>query len=172
MRLPTNKILGVVLFMALNLLPGYWLSHAQSQGEHKTGTGGRPASAIANLADIIPLAAELTGRLAALENSMKGGPDIAAIQKKYDGIEANLTAPSHQLERLRDSKYYRFSRLVALKQAVQHEDKSFEENSQPIRHAIQQFGAWRKKWLGEKKRWHEWQAFFLKEAGVQGYRND
>ena len=96
MRLSAKKILWIVLFISLNLLPGYGLSHAQSQGEHKTGPGERPASAIPNLADIIPLAAELSGRLAALENSMKGGADIAAIQKEHDWIEANLTAPSDQ----------------------------------------------------------------------------
>jgi hypothetical protein len=163
MKLPANKILGVLLFISLNFLPGYGLSHAQSQGEYKTGAGGRPASAIPNLADIIPLAAELVGRLAALENSMKGGPDIDAIQKENDWIEANLNAPSDQLERLRDSKDYRFNRLVALRQAVQHENKSFEESSQPIRHAIRKFGARRKEWLGEKKRWRDWQASFLKQ---------
>ena len=163
MRLSAKKVLWVVLFISLNFLAGYGLSHAQSQGEHKTSPGGTPASAIPNLADIIPLAAELSGRLAALENSMKGGADIAAIQKEHDWIEANLKAPSDQLKRLRDSKDYRFNRLVALRQVVQREYKSFEESSQPIRHAIRKFGARRKEWLGEEKRWHEWQASFLKE---------
>ena len=106
----------------------------------------------------------MSGRLAALENRIKGGLDISAVEKKYDGIEANLKDPADRLQQLKDSKDYKYDKLVELREAIKQENKLFEEISKPISQAIRQLGAWRKEWLAEKKRWNEWQSSLLKEG--------
>ena len=105
MRPSAKTIFLIVLLMALYLIPGYGPSKAQSQEAQKTGAvDGAAASAIPDLADIVPKKTALTGRLAALENRLKGGPDIPAIQKRYDEISVDLEMPSGRRRNLARGK--------------------------------------------------------------------
>ncbi len=164
MRFHANKILGIVLPIAVLLISSNVRAQEPSPGGQTLGAKEGISSAVPDLADIVPLAAELTGRLATLENRIKDGPDISKIEKKYDGIEANLKDPAGQLQRLKDSKGYKYSKLVALREAIKQENEFFEVISKPVNQAIRKLGAWREEWLAEKKRWNEWQSSMLKEG--------
>jgi len=159
-----TKILGIVLAIAVLLISSNVPAQEPSPGDQGPGAKERISVGALDLADIIPLAAELTGRLATLENAIKRGLDISAVENKYDRIEMELEGPAGQLQRLRDSKDYKYSKLVALREAIKQEDESLEKINKPVNLAIRQIGAWREEWLADKKRWHEWQLSVPKEG--------
>ena len=165
MRPPVNSVFGIMFFMSLSLMSGYGSCRAQSQGTQPAGTADKPSFSIPDLADIVPMAAELSGRLATLENNIKGGPDIPEVENRYQRIEENLTGPAGQVQRLKDSEDVKYNRLLELREIIERENKSFKEISRPIDQAVRQLGAWRNDWLLEKKRWKEWQSV-LSQAGV------
>jgi potassium efflux system protein len=164
MRIPEKKILGIVLLMAILLISTYVLAHEQPQADQTSGAKQELPVAAPNLGDIIPLAVKLSGRLAILENGIKGGLDISAVEKKCAAIETNLKGPAGQLQRLKDSNEFRFNKLAELKEAIEQENGLFEEISEPLGKAIHHLGAWREEWLAEKKRWNEWQSSLPEEG--------
>ena len=136
----------------------------QSEGPQTSGAEGESPVGEPDLADIIPLASKLSGRLVALENGIAGLLAVSAIEKRYAKIEVGLKGPVGQLETLRDSEDYKYSKLVELREAVKQESELFEEISKPLNQAIRQLGAWRQEWLAEKKRWSQWQSSLDKEG--------
>ena len=159
-----KTILGIVLAMVVLLISSHALAHEPSQSDQPSGTQQEIPAAAPDLADIVPLATKLSSRLAALEMDVTGLLDVSAFEKNYAGIDANLNGPAGQLQRLKDSKDYKYSKLVELREAIKQENKSFEEISKPLSQAIRQLGAWRKEWLAQKKQWNEWQSSLLEEG--------
>ena len=166
MRLPENKMLGVVLTMAVLLISSHALANQQPQGEQPADAKRELSAAVPVLADIIPLAAKLTGRLAALENAVEGGPEDSAVEGQYAGVEANLNGLAGQFQLLKDSKDASYNKFVQLKEATEQENKSFEKISKPLGQEITQLGAWRSEWLAERKNWNAWQSSLLKEGEI------
>ena len=70
MRLSVMKILGVVLSMAVILISNHALAQEQSQDNQTSNPKPELSVAVPDLADIIPLAAKLSDRLAALEYNL------------------------------------------------------------------------------------------------------
>ena len=149
MRLNTKRIIGFVLVTFLLLISIHAPAQEKTQGDQTSGAKQELPVAAPDLADIVPMAVELTSRLSALENRIKGGPDISAVEKKYEGIEENLEGPAGQVQRLKDSEDYKYNKLVAVREAIKQENKSFEDTSKPISQEIRQLGAWREEWLAE-----------------------
>ena len=164
MKIHAKHILGCVLAAAVLLISSSMTSRAQPQADQDAGPKETLPAAAPDLADIVPLAAELASRLAALEKSMKGRLDISAVEKRLGDIEAGLENPADQLQRLTDSKDYKYYKLVEVKEAVGQELEVFEDVSMPVGQAIRQLGTWRKSWLAEQQRWREWHSA-LDQAG-------
>lgn len=125
------------------------------------GSAGLP-----DMADIIPLAAELTSRLKILESKFKSGLDIAAIEIKYGEMEAGLNDFSDRLQRLKDSGDYRYTKLMELKEANKQKGDSLAVINKPLNLAIRQLDAWRNEWLIEQKKWKQWQASLVRTEQV------
>jgi small-conductance mechanosensitive channel len=164
MRLHAKKILGVLLPMAVILISSHVPAQEPSQGDQTSGAKEELTAAAPDLADIVPLAAKLSGRLVDLENKVESGLDVSAVEKEYAGIEAKLKGLAGQLQQLKDSKDYQYTELVELRGAIEKENELFEKISKPLSEAIRQLGTWRKEWLAEKKRWNEWQSSLLEEG--------
>ncbi|MFC1825264.1 mechanosensitive ion channel family protein [Thermodesulfobacteriota bacterium] len=164
MRLTKKMIIGSVVLAALLLISSQAPAEDQPQVDQTAGLKGELPSPAPDLAEIIPLATKLTGRLAALENRVAGLLDMDAVGRKYSEIEENLKGPADQLKGLKNSKIYNYNKLVELREIIEQENEMFEKNSEPLSRSIRQLGAWRKEWLAEKKGWHEWQSS-LREEG-------
>lgn len=152
-----NKFLAALLILALTFAmaaPGLLMAEEEK------------SVAIPDLVDVIPLAAELSGRLAVLEKQIRNWPDLSEVEKDLSGIVANLEDYSAQLQRLKASGAYRYGQLVLLSEALESEGTSLEKVSQPLNKGIQQLGASRKNWLAEKKRWEAWQSSLLKDEPI------
>ena len=166
MRLPAKKILGAVLPIAVLLISSHALAEELSNGDQTSGAKREVSVSAPDLADIIPLAAKLSGHLATLENKVTGVLDVSEFERKYTKIEANLKSPTAQLQQIKDSKEGRFNKLVELREAIKRENRLFEEISKPLNEAIRQFGAWRNDWQAEKQRWNEWQSILLEDRDL------
>ena len=164
MKFTAKKILCVVLLMAVLLISNHVLAQEQSQGDQPSDAKQEVPPAVPDLADIIPLATELSHRLLVLENKVTGVLDVSAFGREYAKIEADLKGPAGQLQRLKDSKDYRFHKLAELREQIEQKAELFEEISKPLNQAIRQLGTWRKGWRAEKKRWNELQSSLLKEG--------
>jgi small-conductance mechanosensitive channel len=158
----TNRILGVALLMLVFLISSQVA--AQELSQHDSPPGELLVE-VPDLADIIPLATELSGRLAALENDIVSlSQRVSEFEKKYAVIEKNLKGPYDQLQKLKGTKEYRYKKLMALRGAITEEHKLFGEISSPLSRSIRQVEDWRKEWLEEKKRWNEWQSSMIQEG--------
>ncbi|MGB5619652.1 MAG: hypothetical protein WBM78_22640, partial [Desulfobacterales bacterium] len=159
-----------ILLLTMLLIFSFGLALAQSQGEHQPAEEQAASPAALDLADIVPLATELTDRLAELKKKLQGGLNIETVEKQYDGIKDRLQELAGQLERLRQSQKYKYNRLVELKGAIDQESKSYDVIGQSIRKAIRELENWRKVWLSDKKRWDEWQSSLQKEGDFEQLR--
>ena len=89
MRVYRKKFLGLVVLMAVLLISNHVLAQEQSQ-EDQTAIKKEVSIEIPNLDEIIPLASQLTSRLAAIENKVTTLLDVSAVEKIYSEIEVNL----------------------------------------------------------------------------------
>lgn len=165
MRVFAKRILGIVLPVAVLMISSHAPAQEQHQVDQTTSTKSTLSAPVPDLSEIIPLAAELSGRLSILENKVPGLLDVHAFEKKYAGIEANLKNPAGQLQRMKDSKKYRFNKILELREAIERYDELLEETSKPLGTEIRRLSAWRNEWLTEKKRWQDWQ-YSLREEGA------
>ena len=164
MKLSAKKILRVVLPITVLLISNHVLGQDQPEGDQLPDTNRELPVVVPDLADIIPLATKLTGRLAVLEKKIVDVRDVSEIEKNYVEIEATLKDPAGQLNRLKESKEYRYRKLVDLREAIEKENKLFEKTSKPLSQAIRQLGAWRAEWLAERQRWKKWQAALVDDG--------
>ncbi len=116
-----------------------------------------------DLADLVPLATELSTRLAVLEKRMLDGLDVAAVEKSYPEIIAKIEKYSVQLQKVTASGKYRYEQLIELKVAIQYESASLLKATKSFDKEIRKVGASRENWLYEKKRWNEWKSSLLKD---------
>jgi small-conductance mechanosensitive channel len=163
MRVSGKKIAGIFLLLGVLLLSSWESVPAQSPSVQSAPSEQQLPEDAPDLSEIVPLAAQLSGRLADLENRMKRLQEIFTVEKKLDVVNTNLKDTAGQLQRLKDAKDYRYFRLVELAEAVKQENKLLEEISRPVHSAIYELGAWRKEWLAEKKQWRQWQLLLLEE---------
>lgn len=156
----TRCLLPLVILLIVSPV----ITVAQPQGDHQPAAEQTPSPAALDLADIVPLAAKLTGRLAEFKNTIQGGPDTTEFEKQYLEIEARLQAVDGQLKQLGESPYYKYKKLVALKRSVNQEIELCQTIGLPIAQTIRQLEKSRKAWLVEQTQWHEWQSVLHAEG--------
>jgi small-conductance mechanosensitive channel len=159
-----SKIVIMLLFIGMALLRTWSYATAQSMSGkmlpqshelHTTAAQAESPVTAPNLAEIVPLAAELAGRLSALENQI---PDVNQIESQYLQLEADLKNLTDRLQQLKESNNYTRTKLVELKGAIKQENESFKTIIQPLDQAIRQLDSSRNKWLTEQKKWSQWQS--------------
>ena len=163
MNLIVKKFLGVFLLASVLLLSSSVLAQEQPQSNQTPEAKPAPPAAEPNLADIIPLEADLTGRLATLKIEIAGLLEVSTAKRNYTGIEENLKKYADKLQLLKDSKDYKYTKLVRFRETIKQESELFEEINKPLSKAINQLAARRKEWRAEKKRWNELQSSILGE---------
>lgn len=138
--------------------------------EEPPSTSGNPAaqtgssSPVPELPEVIPLAAELSGRLAELEQKVPVRLDIPSLQKKYADIEKNLQDYSLQLQQLKGSDDYKSSKLLVLKQQIDHEHEKLDIISKSVNKEVSRLATRRKEWLTRKQNWDNWQSVWIKNG--------
>ena len=167
MTIPARKIFRAVLLLAMILISSPVSAQGPLSGNQTPSADQKAPAGPPDLADIIPLATELFGRLETLEIFFAGSLDLSAVEKKYSGIQESLKNPSDHLLQLKNTDAYNYNRLVELKNDLEKRDEKFQEIGKPLTKAIRQLGVWRKEWLAEKKRWDAWGVSLLEEGRLR-----
>ena len=127
-----------------------------------------PPDAPTDLGDIVPLATQLKARVKVLEKNVQSGLVISETDNQLDKIDANLKAPADQLQEFKDSKEYKYYKLLEFREILKHETDQFKKIDALVRLAIQELGAFKKSWLKEKRQWSQWRISLLidEETGI------
>jgi potassium efflux system protein len=157
------KAFWAIWVVALLLVPYGVTAESQPQTSEAPVAEEEAPPEAPDLADLIPLATELSGRLAVLEKNMVVASDVSPDQEALSEIVTNLDGHSARLEELRASGDYRYGQLLALKTGIQSEGDALERMNRPLTEGIRGLGTARKKWLEERKRWQEWQSSLLED---------
>src|SRR5262249_37771578 len=119
---PAVQTLGqAVLLLTLVLFPGRLLAQAP-QGASSSTTVPEQPLAVPDLADLLPLASALSGRLVSLEKAIAGSVALSWIEQQLADISALVDADAGQLRMLQASSDRRAGRLLALKTEIKNAD--------------------------------------------------
>ncbi|MFC1570609.1 mechanosensitive ion channel domain-containing protein [Candidatus Omnitrophota bacterium] len=155
-----KKTFLIIILVSFCIVPMV-LAQDQPVNHQAISDDVKPSAKEPDLADIIPLSAELTNRLKTLEKKLGRLVDIAAVREQYISIENNLKTPADKLERLKESKDFRSGRLLDLRETINQDAKEFERTEVPLKESIRQLGTWKGKWLEERILWDEWESFLV-----------
>jgi len=119
------------------------------------------------LSEIIPLSAELSARLAKLENIELGLPDLAAIEKDYAEIDERINAVSKKLAGLRKMRAGQNGGDMRFNFNFTYEKERLKKHNVQLDKVIEQLDEWDKEWLVEKQRWKSWQTTSVKDRSYR-----
>ncbi|MGD9150062.1 MAG: hypothetical protein PVG40_07205, partial [Desulfobacterales bacterium] len=119
MRHSAKKILRLILPIAVILMSSNVLAQDPTNVEQVPESKQDVSKSTPDLANIIPKAAQLSGDLAMLENSVTGILDISELEEKYTGIEENLKNPAATLQQIKDSKNIKLNKLVEIRKVIE-----------------------------------------------------
>ncbi len=157
------RVLFLLVVISVLVFPDGQLAAQEPKASQPATAEKEKPPAIPDLADLIPLATELSGRLAVLTNKIAAGLDVSEIEKSFSKIQENLGNYSAQLKTLEPSEDYRYPKLVQLKTAVEVQADSLKKVSNGLTEEIRKLVNTRQKWLAEQKQWKEWQSALLRD---------
>ena len=128
-----------VLLMAIFSITGHVLANEQSQKDNASSIEQELVAATPALAEIIPLATQLSGRLVILEKKVKNVLDSLVLEKNYAGIEVELNNYLDQLKQLKALNSNKLRKLADLKKKIQRQSELLEKTSRPLSKVISQF---------------------------------
>jgi len=166
MKLPVNRAAVLVLTLASTAPLKTVSAQEQPQAQKTVGANEETSTSMPELADVIPLSAELTVRQAALVSEMEDRLDPSEVEDGYERVQAEVDRLAERFERLRTSEDYKQNEFVELSDALRQERESFEETSQRVREAIRRLADFREDWVAEEKRWNEWRDVLIQEKGL------
>ena len=108
-----------ILLLTMLLIFSFGLALAQSQSDQGPDVREESTVEVPDLADIIPLTTKLSGRLAVLENQIADLLDVSAVQDGYTEVESSLKDLTGKAQRLKETKDYRYRKLVDLREAIE-----------------------------------------------------
>ena len=166
MRINAKKTLRIVLLLMAILLSSVAMAE-ETSAETRNGDEKATSVQVPDISEVIPMAAELSGRLAVLENKVQGDLDLILMEKKSAQIKTNVNTYALELQALRDSGDYRTTRLIVLRQVIEGENERLSVISKPLRKEVHRLGTWRQQWLTEQQRWNQWQSAWLENGAPE-----
>jgi len=166
MRFFGKKSIWAVLSIAVFLVTNCVMAHGATLPDQISTVTKDLTGDVPDLADVIPLATKLSGRLLDLENKMDANLDEAEIKDNYIDIQADLIGFTDQLKQLKDSKDYKFNQLIMIRDELQQEKYLFEKINEALNQEIGQLEDFRNEWLSEEQSWNQWQSSLLKQGPI------
>ncbi len=164
MRCPLQNVFRAGLILALLLSPG----RLTAQGPQGAPTAGPEQSpAVPELADLIPLATALGGRLASLERTIPEAGALSRVEPQLGEITTLVDEYARQLLALKDAFDPRVGRMPQLKAEIESAGDTLTVVSESVTAKIRIFGNLRKEWLAEQRQWNAWQAALLKDEPLE-----
>ena len=154
------------LILALLLSPER-LTAQEPQVAQSPGAATEQPPAVPELADLIPLATALAGRLAGLEKTVADEGDLSRVEQQLGEISALVDEYGRELLALKGSFDPRAGRLPQLKAEIENAGDTLTVVSKYVTAKMRTFGNLRREWLAEQKQWNAWQAALLKDEPLE-----
>ena len=122
---------------------------------------------VPELAELIPLATAVSGRLARLERASADGVDLSRVEQQLPDISARVDAYAEQFLALRTATGPRAGRLPQLKAEIKRAGDALAGVSTFVTEKVSLLGNLRKAWLAEQQRWNAWQAALLQDEPLE-----
>ena len=166
MRFLLPKLFQIVLLLTFFLLPERLIAQ-ESQGTQPPAAAIEQPPVVPELADLIPLATALSGRLASLEKTVADQGEFSRLEQNLGEISTRVDEDARQFLALKASSDPRAGRLPQLKAEIGSVGDTLTEVGKAVTAKVKTFGDLRKVWLAEQKQWNAWQAALLKDAPLE-----
>lgn len=166
MKCSLQNLFRAGLLLALLLSPERLIAQ-EPQGAQSPAAAAEQPPATPDIADLIPLATALSGRLASLERTIGDGVNLSQVEKQLAGINAIVDEYTRQFLALKASTDLRAGRLPQLKAEIEGAGDTLTEVSKSVTAKVKTFGNLRKVWLAEQKQWNAWQATLRKDEPLE-----
>lgn len=164
-HLPLHKITFIFLF-TVALLGNF--ENSYSQDSDNAGSSKDQAEiqlvSVPELSDIIPMAAEIEGKLLIVQNALYDTIDKGALEKKYKEIEETLNSLELALVAMDSSEHIGFIALSHIKKRLLQVEQVFADVNEPLTSAIKKIEADRSEWLEDQENWLRWENILVTES--------
>jgi small-conductance mechanosensitive channel len=130
----------------------------------------KPAEQLPGLAELMPMASSLYGRLSSLQKLIIDLPDPYGLERAFSAIDSSLGIPAGEIESLRAKGRFPYSRLLEIKAEIDQLAAGLEETGEPLRDSIRLMDRLRDEWLMEKSRWELWQSALEEDLEIERVR--
>lgn len=158
--LPSLFRIGLLFALVLSTRE---LTAQESKDVQPTAVTTEQLLAVPDLADLIPLATSLSGRLTSLNHAIARRVDHSQIEKQLVEISSLVDEYTPQLPALKASIGQQAGRLLALTAKINSTGGRLAEINKALTKEVRVFGTLRKEWLTEQKQWDAWRTTLLKD---------
>ena len=160
MNISFQSLFQALVLLTLLLAPGRLV--AQSPAATTA-----PPPRVPELAEIIPLATAVSGRLARLERASADGVALSRVEQQLQDISARVDEYAGQFLALQTATGPREGRLPQLKAEIKRAGDALAGVSKFVAEKVRTLGNLRKEWLAEQQRWNAWQAAVLQDEPLE-----
>jgi len=150
-----------IFFLFFSFLSADDLCHAQSGAVQSIDTKTEKSAPVPDLAEIIPLASELAGKRARLENELQALPDVSAVEQEFAAFKTEVDDVTVRLQKIKDSEDIRWAQLAGLSQELQEMLTLSTEVGKPLARRINFLATSQREWQTEQNKWQEWESRLL-----------
>jgi len=164
----TMHCIWIVLLLIVSLMNQAEV-FAQASQEASSAQEKKPIQEeeVPSIADLIPLATALSGRLVNLEKTIEKRLDLSEVERRVSEIEATLGQYAQEFQAKHTSQDYIADQLNELKAWLGSEEDETREFSASLADEVRKFGTLREEWLTEKKQRAAWKAVLLKDDPLE-----
>src|SRR5262245_23042857 len=155
-----QSLFQVLVLLTLLLAPGRLAAQSPT-----AATASPPRDP--ELAEIIPLATAVSGRLANLERASADGADLSRVEQQLAAISARVDEYAGQLLALQTATGPQAGRLPQLKAAIKSAGDALAGVNTFVTDKVRTLGNLRKAWLAEQQQWNAWQAALLHDEPLE-----
>ena len=165
------KQMRVVFFFSLLLIfsltfqvMGYGQNGKTAQPSAEEKKESPPAP---NVAEIDPLATQLSERSAALESELTNLFNFSQAEEDLEKIAKGTARLSEQLQALKTAGNYGYDQLAELKGEINRQANSLENIIQSLTQAINKTDSWKEQWSKESQRWKDLRSSIPKDVPIK-----
>lgn len=160
MNIAFHSLFQAIVLLILLLAPGRLVAQSPAAAT-------APPHTVPELAELIPLAAAVSGRLASFERASADEVDLSRVEKQLAAISARVEEYAGQFLALQTATGPRAGRLPQLKAEIKRAGDALAGVSKFVTEKVRTLGNLRKEWLAEQQRWNAWQAALLKDEPLE-----
>jgi potassium-dependent mechanosensitive channel len=137
------------------------------QGTKSPSAAAEQPPEVPELADLIPLATDLSERLANLENKVGDQRGLFRLEQRLQELGTRVDDDAKQFVQLKASTGQRAGRLPEIKAEIEAVSDELATIADAVTADVRTFGRLRKEWIAEQRQWDAWQAVLRRDEPIE-----